>query len=69
MQIHVVQSGDTIWRIAQNYGSDMNQIVLLNELDNPDMLVVGNHWLSRSLDVNMLFRLGIIYGRLPVCLV
>ncbi|QKY71055.1 LysM peptidoglycan-binding domain-containing protein [Lentibacillus sp. CBA3610] len=41
MQIHVVQSGDTIWQLAQNYGTAVNQIVLLNELDNPDVLVVG----------------------------
>ncbi|HLS10199.1 LysM peptidoglycan-binding domain-containing protein [Lentibacillus sp.] len=41
MQIHVVQRGDTLWQIAQNYGVDINQIVLLNELDNPDVLVVG----------------------------
>ncbi|MFC4559554.1 LysM peptidoglycan-binding domain-containing protein [Virgibacillus kekensis] len=41
MKIHVVQQGDTLWRIAQNYGSDINQIILLNQLDNPDALVIG----------------------------
>ncbi|WP_010529194.1 LysM peptidoglycan-binding domain-containing protein [Lentibacillus jeotgali] len=41
MQIHVVRSGDSIWQIAQQYGADINQIVLLNELGNPDVLVVG----------------------------
>lgn len=41
MQIHVVQSGETLWQIAQNYGTAMSQIVLLNELENPDLLVVG----------------------------
>lgn len=41
MQIHVVKSGDTLWRIAQRYNSNINQIVLLNQLDNPDILVLG----------------------------
>ncbi|GGJ88754.1 germination protein [Lentibacillus kapialis] len=41
MQIHIVQNGDSIWQIAQQYRTAMNQIVLLNELTNPDVLVVG----------------------------
>ncbi|SFE17448.1 spore germination protein [Lentibacillus persicus] len=41
MRIHVVQSGETLWQIAQNYGTAISQIVLLNELENPDLLVVG----------------------------
>ncbi|ALX49296.1 LysM peptidoglycan-binding domain-containing protein [Lentibacillus amyloliquefaciens] len=41
MRIHVARNGDSLWQIAQNYGSAVNQIVLLNELDNPDVLVVG----------------------------
>ncbi|GAA0430863.1 glycoside hydrolase family 18 protein [Lentibacillus halophilus] len=42
MRIHVVQRGDSIWKIAQNYGSNSHQIALLNDLmDNPDTLVVG----------------------------
>ncbi|MEC5425541.1 LysM peptidoglycan-binding domain-containing protein [Virgibacillus sp. C22-A2] len=41
MQIHVVQSGDSLWRISQNYATDINQIILVNQLDNPDVLVIG----------------------------
>ncbi|ASN03550.1 LysM peptidoglycan-binding domain-containing protein [Virgibacillus necropolis] len=41
MEIHVVQRGETLWRIAQRYGNDINQIILVNQLDNPDVLVVG----------------------------
>ncbi len=41
MQIHVVQPGNTLWSIAQNYQSSINQIVLVNGLDHPDALVVG----------------------------
>lgn len=41
MQIHVAQQGNTLWRIAQNYGADINQIILVNKLENPNQLVVG----------------------------
>lgn len=42
MEIHVVQRGETLWRIAQRYGGiDINQIILANQLENPDVLVVG----------------------------
>lgn len=41
MKIHVVKTGDSLWRISQNYRTDMNQILLLNELDDPNVLVVG----------------------------
>ncbi|MFC7062186.1 LysM peptidoglycan-binding domain-containing protein [Halobacillus seohaensis] len=41
MRIHVVQQGDSIWRIAQIYGSSINQIILVNQLDNPNRLVIG----------------------------
>ncbi|WP_085993558.1 glycoside hydrolase family 18 protein [Oceanobacillus senegalensis] len=41
MQIHVVQSGEALWQIAQMYGSDINQIILVNQLENPNVLVVG----------------------------
>ncbi|WP_106495283.1 LysM peptidoglycan-binding domain-containing protein [Lentibacillus sp. Marseille-P4043] len=41
MQIHVVQQGEMLWTIAQRYGADVNQIILVNQLDNPNVLVVG----------------------------
>ncbi|MFD2923274.1 LysM peptidoglycan-binding domain-containing protein [Halobacillus naozhouensis] len=41
MQIHVVARGDTLWRIAQFYGSNINQIILANQLENPNVLVAG----------------------------
>lgn len=41
MQIHVIKSGETIWEIAQQYSSDVEQIVLLNQLEDPNILVVG----------------------------
>ena len=41
MEIHVVQSGDTLWEIARQYGVPVDQIITANALDNPDNLVVG----------------------------
>ncbi|OZU87402.1 spore gernimation protein [Virgibacillus indicus] len=41
MQIHTVESGDTLWRIAQLYFTDINQIILANQLENPNTLVAG----------------------------
>lgn len=41
MKIHVVQRGETLWEIAQRYGNDINQVILANQLEDPDVLVVG----------------------------
>lgn len=41
MQIHVVQSGENLWMLAQRYGVGIQQIVAANELPNPDKLVIG----------------------------
>ncbi|MGM7683426.1 LysM peptidoglycan-binding domain-containing protein [Cytobacillus sp. Hm23] len=41
MQIHVVQSGDALWSIAQRYGADINQIIKANGMKDPNVLVVG----------------------------
>ncbi|SFJ69300.1 spore germination protein [Halobacillus dabanensis] len=41
MIIHVVQRGDSLWSIAQLYRADLQQIILLNQLNNPNILVIG----------------------------
>lgn len=41
MQIHVVQSGETLNVIAEQYGVTPERIIIDNELPNPDNLVVG----------------------------
>lgn len=41
MQIHVVQRGDALWRIARQYGSTINQIALANQLEDPNLIAVG----------------------------
>ncbi len=41
MIIHVVQAGDTLSSIANQYGVSSERIIIENELPNPDNLVVG----------------------------
>jgi LysM repeat protein len=39
--IHVVQAGDTLLAIATQYGVTVEEIVELNDLENPDALQIG----------------------------
>ena len=41
MDIHVVQPGDTMYRIARQYGVSMERLLQDNQLENPSHLVVG----------------------------
>ncbi|MDF2539399.1 MAG: hypothetical protein K0S76_2420 [Herbinix sp.] len=51
MTIHVVQAGDTISSIAEQYGVTADRIILDNELPNPENLVVGQSMGIRVPDV------------------
>jgi len=39
--VHVVQTGDTVWRIAKRYGISAKQLVTWNGLDRPDRIFPG----------------------------
>jgi membrane-bound lytic murein transglycosylase D len=39
--VHVVKAGDTVWRIARDYGVNSAQIVRWNGLDRPDRIFPG----------------------------
>lgn len=41
MVIHVVSRGDTLWQIANRYNVNMAEIVEVNDLPNPNQLVIG----------------------------
>jgi spore germination protein len=41
MQIYEIQSGDSLWQLAQRYGTTLEEIQTLNEFPDPDRLVVG----------------------------
>ncbi len=42
MQIHVVQRGETLWQIADYYNVNIQDIVNLNGLNNPNILLPGH---------------------------
>lgn len=42
MKIHIVQKGDTLWKLAEKYGVDFEQLKAANaQLSNPDMIMPG----------------------------
>ncbi|WP_071395893.1 SafA/ExsA family spore coat assembly protein [Bacillus tuaregi] len=42
MKIHIVQKGDTLWKIAKKYGVDFEELKKMNsQLSNPDMIMPG----------------------------
>ncbi|GGF06925.1 hypothetical protein GCM10010954_01730 [Halobacillus andaensis] len=42
MRIHVVQKGDTLWKISKKYGVDFEELKSVNsQLSNPDMIMPG----------------------------
>lgn len=40
---HIVERGETLWRIASRYGSSVHALVRRNGLRNPGMIYVGQH--------------------------
>ena len=40
-RVHVVQSGETLFSIAWRYQLDVRELVLWNDLANPDLILVG----------------------------
>lgn len=41
MILHVVQLGDSLWKLSQRYGVSIQQIVEANGLENPNLLPIG----------------------------
>lgn len=39
--VHVVQRGETLFRIAQNYGVTVNELIRINSLTDPSLIYVG----------------------------
>ncbi len=51
MLIHVVKPGETLWRIAADYGVTMPKLIAANGLPNPDQLVIGQSIIIPTEDV------------------
>lgn len=41
MRIHVVRAGESMWQISRQYGVGMPQLIAVNKLPNPEVLVTG----------------------------
>lgn len=41
MVIYFAKSGDTLWKIAKRFGSTIEEIAKINEIENPDILEIG----------------------------
>lgn len=39
--IYVVQKGDTLWKIAKKYNTTVDDLVQINEIENPDRIYTG----------------------------
>jgi len=62
--IHVVQRGDTLWSVGRTYGVEWTELAYVNQIRNPDQLVVGQTLLiaNRSLQPSSeLERGGFVY--------
>lgn len=58
LNIHIVQSGDTLWAISQRYRTNMNQIITANGIDNPNMLVIGQALVIPSQPITYVVQRG-----------
>lgn len=46
--MHVVNKGETLWSIGARYGVSVDQLIRLNELSDPDRLVIGQKLVIRE---------------------
>ena len=45
MVIYVVQKGDTLWSIAKRFNADLDELIALNEIEDPDVIFPGQRLL------------------------
>jgi LysM repeat protein len=41
MRVIVVQPGDTLWKLSRQFGTTIEEIVKLNNIENPDLIFPG----------------------------
>lgn len=58
MIIHVVSDGETLWQIANRYAVNMNSIVQLNGLPDPNRLLVGQSLLIPKPGTSHIIKYG-----------
>lgn len=62
MQIHVVQRGENLWLISGRYGVNANRIIAVNELREPNRLVIGQALVIPAPYPEYVVRLGDTLG-------
>jgi len=65
MVIHVVRAGETLWQISNQYGVDMDNVILLNGLPNPNQLLIGQSLVIPFRKHHTLLKAVILYGQYP----
>ncbi len=45
MSIYIVQNGDTLWKIAKKYNTSIDDIIMVNDIENPDKIYPGERLL------------------------
>ena len=58
MKIHIVQKGDTLWKIAKKYGVDFDTLKTNTQLSNPDLIMPGMKIKVPSKSVHMKQQAG-----------
>lgn len=58
MIIHTVQKGESLWQLANRYGVGVSQIVEINQLPNPDQLLVGQALIIPTYNANHVVKSG-----------
>lgn len=68
MQIYVVRAGDTLGQIARRFGVSVRQIVEINQLPNPNQLVIGQALIIPTQEIytvksgDTLYQIALYYG-------
>ena len=39
--IYAVDKGDTLWKLAKKYNTTIDELVKINDIENPDVIIVG----------------------------
>ena len=48
----IIQSGDTLSKLAESHNTTVNDLVQINQISNPDLIYAGEHLFTSWNDVN-----------------
>ena len=41
MTVYVIQPGDTLWKVAKRYNTSIDEILAINDIEDPDRVYPG----------------------------